>query len=59
MEGLLNQLIRILAEAGEITFDQIFLDGTKIEANANRYTFVWRGSVEKNLEKLQVKAKNI
>ena len=57
MEGLLNQLIRVLAEAGEITFDQIFLDGTKIEANANRYTFVWRGSVEKNLEKLQVKAK--
>ena len=56
MEGLLNQLVRVLAEAGEITFDQIFLDGTKIEANANRYTFVWRGSVEKNLAKLQVKA---
>ena len=56
LDVLLNQLIRILAEAGEITFDQIFLDGTKIEANANRYTFVWRGNVEKNLEKLQRKA---
>ena len=56
LEGLLNQLIRILTEVGEITFDQIFLDGTKIEANANKYTFVWRGSVEKNLEKLQAKA---
>ena len=55
-EDLLNQLIRQLAEAGEISFEQIFLDGTKVEANANRYTFVWRGTVEKNQEKLCQKA---
>ena len=50
LEDLLNQLIRQLAEAGEISFEQIFLDGTKVEANANRYTFIWRGTVEKNQE---------
>ena len=34
-----------------ITFDEVFVDGTKLEANANRYTFVWRGSIEKYLGK--------
>ena len=27
----------------------LFIDGTKIEANANRYTFVWRGSINYHL----------
>ena len=56
LEDLLNQLIRQLAEAGEISFEQIFLYGTKVEANADRYTFIWRGTVEKNQEKLRQKA---
>lgn len=29
------------------------MDGTKIEANANRYTFVWRKAVSKHKAKLQ------
>ena len=32
----------------------VFIDGTKIEANANRYSFVWKKSTEKNLAKLKV-----
>ncbi|WP_245175432.1 IS1182 family transposase [Exiguobacterium alkaliphilum] len=36
-----------LVEAGEIDQEAIFIDGTKLEANANRYTFVWRKAVEK------------
>ena len=34
-----------------------FLDGTKVEANANRYTFVWRKAVEGNRAKLQAKVR--
>ena len=36
-----------LVEAGEIDQEAIFIDGTKLEANANRYTFVWRKAIEK------------
>ncbi len=36
-----------LVEMGEIKEEAIFIDGTKLEANANRYTFVWRKSVER------------
>ena len=48
-----------LHEQGEVSFKNIFVDGTKIEANANRYTFVWKKAVEKNNEKLNQKAENI
>lgn len=56
VEGLLTQLVKLLAEADEIHFENLFIDGTKIEANANKYTFVWKGFIEKNEAKLQEKA---
>ena len=34
---------------GLITLKSLFIDGTKIEANANRYTFVWRGTLNYHL----------
>ena len=49
---------RILAEVSNILFDlgeTIFIDGTKIEANANKYTFVWKKAVTKNQAKLLIK----
>ena len=48
---LFSQIIDKIAELDSITFDEVFVDGTKLEANANRYTFVWRGSIEKYLGK--------
>lgn len=42
-------------EAGYIDGKEYFLDGTKFEANANKYTFVWRKSTESYEEKLQAK----
>ena len=55
IDNLFNQLIAKLADLNEIKFENIFIDGTKIEANANRYTFVWKNSVEKNEHKLEEK----
>ena len=42
-----------------VSWEQQFIDGTKIESVANRYTFVWRGSVEKNRAKLQQKVHTV
>ena len=55
IEDLFVQLIMKLHKLGEIKFNNIFIDGTKIEANANRYTFVWAKTIEKNLQKLNAK----
>ena len=49
LEDLHYQFIRILEKKGLVTLKTLFIDGTKIEANANRYTFVWRGTVNYHL----------
>ena len=53
--GVIEQLM----EQGYVNLESYFVDGTKIEANANRYTFVWRKSTEKNKAKLQEKVKQL
>lgn len=59
MEGLFYQFVEKLYEMKEIEFKNLFVDGTKIEANANRYTFVWKKVIKKNLDKLNQKIANI
>ena len=55
IEGLFYQFVNKLCEMGEVKFKNLFVDGTKIEAYANKYTFVWKSAVEKNLAKLEKK----
>lgn len=54
---LFYQVIDVLHSKSEISYSNVFIDGTKIEANAKRYSFVWKGSTEKynqnNEEKLK------
>lgn len=52
---LLRKLSRTLFEKGFITDEHVFIDGTKMEAAAGRYTFVWKKAVLKYLEKLEMK----
>jgi transposase len=47
LEDLFCQFVLKLYEFSEIGFENIFIDGTKIEANANKYTFVWKKAVER------------
>lgn len=49
LDGLNYQFLRRLEKEGLVTLKELFIDGTKIEANANRYTFVWRGSINYHL----------
>ena len=55
IEEVFTELMLILSDLKYIDLNEYFQDGTKIEANANKYSFVWRGSVEKNREKLLAK----
>ena len=51
-ESLFYQMARRLEEADELSKETVFLDGTKLEACANKYTFVWKKSVGKWEEKM-------
>ncbi|MCT8978885.1 transposase, partial [Clostridium sp. CX1] len=42
IDDLFYQLVGKLESLGEIEYKNIFIDGTKIEANANKYSFVWK-----------------
>ena len=55
MEDVFSELLVILEKKGYINSEEYFVDGTKIEANANKYSFVWKKSVEKQKEALQRK----
>lgn len=53
LEGLFYQLVKRLEAMGETDHRTVFVDGTKLESRAGRYTFVWRKSVEKHLAKVK------
>ena len=53
VEDLFYQYIRKLEEWGATDHETVFIDGTKLESRAGRYTFVWKKSVEKYLEKVK------
>ena len=59
VEDLFYQFVKRLAAEQEIEYEEVFIDGTKIESMANRYTFVWRKSVDKQLAKVKAKAKEL
>jgi len=60
IEDLLYQMVQQLVSRGEISFEEsaVFIDGTKIEANANRYSFIWKTGTTKKQEKLGEKIAN-
>ena len=54
-DEVMKEVTEFLYRSGEISGETLFIDGTKIEACANKYTFVWKKAVTKNLEKLLTK----
>ena len=48
----LAEVSKLLYSLGEISGKSIFIDGTKIESVANKYTFVWKKAITKNQAKL-------
>lgn len=58
-DGIFTQIVELLHEAGMISLDVQYIDGTKIEANANKYSFVWKRSTETNKSKLGHKIQSV
>jgi transposase len=55
LEDLFAQFVEKLYQWNEIAFENLYIDGTKIEANANKYSFVWKNAIERNFEKQTAK----
>src|SRR5690554_1795497 len=52
IEDIFHEINRYIINKEQIEVDKLYIDGTKIEANANKYKFVWKGSIEKFRDKL-------
>ena len=52
-DDIFTQIVLLLHDEGLVSLKVQYIDGTKIESVANKYTFVWKGSTEKNKAKLE------
>ena len=59
VDDIFTQVVQMLVDQKIISLEVQYVDGTKIEANANKYTFVWKKSTQTNREKLDRKVKAI
>ena len=59
IDNIFTQVVQMLVDAKFISLEVQYIDGTKIEANANKYTFVWKKSTKTNQGKLDLKVKDI
>ncbi len=58
-DKIFTQIVLLLADENLVTLKVQYIDGTKIESVANKYTFVWKGSTEKNKAKLEANVKAV
>jgi transposase len=52
IKAVFSKVVLMLAEEGLLGINEVYTDGTKIEANANKYTFVWGKSIKNQKEKI-------
>jgi len=54
-EQVFASVLEMLVDDGFVKYEQYFVDGTKIEANSNRYRFVWAKSTKRYKKQLAEK----
>lgn len=59
IKELFSGIVLLLQESGYVSLDVQYIDGSKIASASGRYTFVWRGSEEKNKVKLEEKIRSV
>ena len=59
IEEVFVSLTALLVEAGLVTLCETFVDGTKIEAQANRYSFVWGKGVQTQKARLEAQVREL
>lgn len=59
IQGVFTEVLEELIEGGYVKLEHYFVDGTKIEANANRYSFVWKKSTRNRRKALEQKVSEL
>jgi len=59
LEEIFSQIVMLLIEARQLSLKEVYVDGTKIEANANKYTFVWGRAIKKSKGRIKEQIKEL
>lgn len=59
IEDLFNDINQLVFAMENVDLNHVYIDGTKIEANANKYSWVWKKSCITNRDKLFIKISNV
>lgn len=59
LKDIFAQVVELLVESGHVSLQEVYVDGTKIQANANRYTFVWGNAIKTNRTKMQAQLQEL
>ena len=57
MDDIFTQVVQMLVDAKFVSLEVQYIDGTKVEANANKYTFIWKKATKTNQDNLDLKVK--
>lgn len=53
LKEIFSQVVLLMADQGLVDIKTVYVDGTKVEANANKYTFVWGKVIKRNKERIK------
>lgn len=53
LKEVFSQVVMLMSSQGMMDMKTVYVDGTKLEANANKYTFVWGKSTQRGKERIK------
>jgi transposase len=53
LKTVFGKVVELLIEAGQLSLNEVYTDGTKLEAQANRYTFVWGRAIKTSKARME------
>ena len=59
LKEVFSQVVLLMVDSGLVDLQTAYIDGTKIEANANRYTFVWRKAINRSRDRIHEQLKDL
>jgi transposase len=59
LQSIFSEVVLLLCEEGLLSLKELYTDGTKVEASANRYTFVWGKAIETNRQRIKAQLQEL
>jgi len=59
LKTVFGKVVELLIEAGHLSLNEVYTDGTKLEAQANRYTFVWGKAIKTSKARMEEQLKEL